>query len=140
MPIIPWKPFGDFDKFFEDDQWLMPLIPHIKSQPAMDLYETDKEVIAELNLPDIDPEKVDISVENNILKISGQTEEKKEEKKKGYWRKEIRKGAFERMIRLPAPVKEDKIDATYEKGVLKIVMPKSAPEKSGKKRIKIKTK
>ncbi len=140
MAIIPWKPFGDFDKFFEDDDWVMPMLPKIKTpEPAMDVYETDKEVVAKVSLPDIDPEKVGISVKNGVLRVSGRSEEEKEEKNKGYWRKEIRKGAFERMVRLPAPVKEDKVDAVYERGTLRITMPKTEEKKSEKK-IKIKTK
>jgi len=139
MPIIPWKPFSDLDKFFGDDDWFLPIIPHWDTaKPAMDVYETDKEVIAEVNLPGIDPEKVDVSVKDGVLKVSGGMEEKKEEKEKGYWRKEIRKGSFERMVRLPVTVKEDAIDATYEKGVLKIVMPKTETKPTSKVKIKIK--
>lgn len=106
----------------------------------MDVYETDKEVIAEVNLPGIDPEKVDVSVKNQVLTVSGRTEEKKEEKEKGYWRREIRKGSFERMVRLPNPVKEDIVEANYEKGVLKIVMPKAEIKKEKTVKIKVKGK
>jgi len=135
MPIIPWRPFDELDNFFESDNWFMPVKPRM---PVMDVYETEKEVIAELNLPGIDPEKVDVSVENQILQVTGASEEKKEEKEKGYWRREIRKGSFERQVRLPSPVQEDKVDATYEKGVLKIVMPKAKKKISGAKKIKVK--
>lgn len=136
MAIIPWKPF-DIDKFFEDEDWFLPMAGWVGLKPAMDIYETDKDVIAEINLPGIDPEKIDISVKDGILKVSGSSEEKKEEKEKGYWRKEIRRGSFERSARLPAQIKEDRIDAIYDKGVLKIVMPK-AIEKEIEKRTKIK--
>jgi len=142
MPIIPWKPFSDLDKFFGDDDWFLPVIPRWgeTGRPAMDVYETDKEVIAEVNLPGIDPEKVQVSVEDGVLKVSGGMEEKKEEKEKGYWKKEIRKGSFERMVKLPVAVKEDAVDATYEKGVLKIVMPKISTKPASKVKIKIKEK
>ncbi len=136
MPLIPWRPL-DLDRFFEDDDWFLPVIPKTKLfEPAMNLYETDKEVIAELNLPNIDPEKVQVTVENQVLHVTGTTEEKKEEKKKGYWRKEIRSGSFERAVQLPVPVKEEKTEASYEKGVLKVVMPKQSEPK--KKAIKVK--
>lgn len=140
MPIIPWRPFGDLEKFFEED-WFLPTFPSIRiPEPAMDVYETDKEVVAEVNLPGIDPEKVEVSVKNQILTVSGKSEEKKEEKGKGYWRREIRKGLFERMVRLPVPVKEDKVEANYEKGILKIVMPKVETKKEKTVKIKIKGK
>ncbi len=140
MPIIPWRPFSDLEKFFEED-WFLPAFPSIKIiEPAMDIYETDKEVIAEINLPGVDPEKIEVSVKNQILTVSGKVEEKKEEKEKGYWRREIRKGSFERMVRLPAPIKEDKVEANYEKGILKITMPKVETKKEKAVKIKIKGK
>jgi len=137
MPLIPWKPFDELDNFFEGDSWFLPMK---STGPAMDVYETDKEVIAEINLPGIDPEKVNVFVENQVLQVSGVSEEKKEEKKKGYWRKEIRKGSFERSVGLPARVDEDNIEASYEKGVLRVVMPKIEEKPAEAKKIKIKTK
>jgi len=104
----------------------------------MDVKETDKEVIAEVELPGFDPEKVEVSVEDGILRVSGKMDEKKEEKEKGYWKKEIRRGSFERMVRLPVAVKETAVEATYDKGVLKIVMPKAEAKPSSKVKIKVK--
>jgi HSP20 family protein len=140
MAIIPWRPFDDLERFFDED-WFLPSFQPVRvTSPAMDIYETDKEVIAEVNLPGIDPEKVEVSVKDQILTVSGKSEEKKEEKEKGYWRREIRKGSFERMVRLPVSVKEDEVEATYEKGVLKIVMPKAELKKEKGVKIKVKGK
>lgn len=139
MALIPWKPFSDLDHFFEEEDWMMPVFSRKEiTRPAMDVYETEKEVIAEVSLPKINPEKVDISLEEGVLKVSGRDEETKEEKEKGYWKKEIRKGSFERAMRLPVSVKETDIDATYEKGVLKIVMQKAEPKVGQKVKIKVK--
>lgn len=139
MPIIPWKPFDDLDQFFSDDNWFLSKLPKSQRDPVMDVYETDKEVIAEIDLPGVDPEKVDISFDRGILRIVGTEEEKKEEKEKGYWRKEVRRGSFERAVQLPAEIEEGKVEAEYKKGVLKIVMPKARKVKSEKKlKIKIK--
>ncbi len=141
MSLIPWKPFSDIDRFFSDDDWFLPVFPRLDiSKPAMDIYETNKDVVAEINVPDFDPEKIDISIEDDVLKVSGKKDEKEEKKEKGYWQKEIRKGSFERMVRLPATVKKDKIDAVYEKGVLKIRMPKVKAELKSKIQIKVKEK
>ncbi len=140
MSLIPWKPFSDMERFFGDEDWFLPVLPKTKiSEPAMDVYETDKEVIAEVNAPGYDPEKIDVSVKNGLLVVKGEFEEKKEEKEKNYWRKEIRRGSFERMTRLPAEVDENKVEATYEKGILKIVIPKLKKAKPEKK-IKVKSK
>ena len=140
MALIPWRPLSDWERFFEED-WFFPAIPAFeKTKPALDLYETDKEVVAELDLPGFDPEKIEISVEEGVLKISGEMEEKKEEKERGYWRKEIKRGSFERMVRLPVPVKEDKVEAIYDKGILKIIMPKVETKPASKVKIKVKEK
>jgi HSP20 family protein len=137
MPLVPWKPLFDWDRFFEDD-WLLPVIPKIEiKQPAMDIKETDKEIIAEVEAPGFDPEKINVSIEDGVLKISGSMDEKKEEKEKGYWRKEIRRGSFERMVRLPVAVKENAVKATYEKGILKIVMPKTETKPKSKVKIQV---
>ncbi len=139
MALIPWKPFSGLERFFEDDDWFLPVIPRWQpAKPEMNLYETDKDVVVEVNIPDFNPEKIDVSVKEGVLTVSGKTDEKKEEEGKGYWRKEIRKGSFERMIRLPVSVKEDAAEATYEKGVLKIVMPKTEVKPVPKVKIKVK--
>jgi HSP20 family protein len=136
MALIPWDPFKGLDKIFEEN-WV-PMFPVWKPHlPAMDVYQTDKEVIAEINLPGIDPSKVEVSIENNVLYVSGKSEEKREEKKKDYAYREIRRGSFERAVALPADVKESKAKATYKDGVLKIVVPKSAAARKVKK-IKVK--
>ncbi len=141
MSLIPWKPFSDLDKFFSDDDWLFPVFPRVELvKPAMDIKETDKEVIAEVEVPGFDPEKIDVLIEDDILRIKGSVDEKREEKEKGYWRREIRRGSFERMVRLPAAVKKDAVKATYEKGVLKIVMPKAAAKPLSKVKIQVKGK
>ncbi|MBP6891943.1 Hsp20/alpha crystallin family protein, partial [Candidatus Shapirobacteria bacterium] len=98
-----------------------------------------KDVVAELNIPGFDPQKIDISIDNQVLTVKGETEETEEEKKRDYWRKEIRKGSFERMVRLPAEVDENNVEAVYKNGVLKIVMPKKTSSSQTKK-IPIKTK
>jgi len=141
MSLIPWKPFFDLDRFFGDDDWLMPVFRRAElTKPAMDVKETDKEIIAEVEIPGFDPEKVDVSVEDGILRVRGSMDEKKEEKEKGYWRKEIRTGSFERMVRLPVAVKEDAVEATYEKGILKIVMPKVETKPTSRVKIQVKEK
>jgi len=141
MSLVPWKPFSDLDNFFNNDDWLLPVFPRMDiSKPAMDIYETNKNVVAKVNVPDFDPEKIDVSVEDGILRVNGKVDEQKEEKEKGYWRKEIRKSSFERIVRLPVAVKENEVNAVYEKGILKITMPKAKTEAKRKVQIKVKEK
>lgn len=128
MAIIKWSPISDLDRLLADD---FPTLRIAKFGEglAIDLYEENNEVIAEMHLAGIDPEKLDISVEDNYLRIAGAKEEKKEEEKKNYYYKEIQRGAFERTVRLPARVKGAEAKAVYENGILKVTIPKSEETK-----------
>jgi HSP20 family protein len=135
--LIP-RDFFDLDKIFDEDAPQLPeLFPMKLKEPALDLYETDKEVVAELNAPGFDPDKIEATVEDQYLRVKGTMEKEKETKKKEYWRKEIRHGSFERMVRLPVPVDEKKIKASYKKGVLTITMPKKTAVKEKTVKIKV---
>lgn len=137
MALIKWTPFiepsfgEEFDKFFEN--W-----PTAQGfTPAIDVYEDKDNVVVETPLAGIDPEKVDISIENDALTIKGEMEKKSEVEDKNYYRKEIRSGSFYRSVQLPNRVLGDEAVANYEKGILTIRIPK-APE-AKPKTIKIKT-
>lgn len=92
--------------------------------PALDVYQTESEVKVEMPLANIDPAKVDIEVVNDVLTISGKSEHKSEVDEKHYYRREVRTGAFQRSVVLPAHVDSDAASATYEKGVLTVTLPK----------------
>ncbi|BCX16253.1 MAG: hypothetical protein KatS3mg098_482 [Candidatus Parcubacteria bacterium] len=140
MALIPWKSFSDLEKFFEDD-WFLPVFSkHTLTKPAINLKETEKEFVAEVEVPGFDPKNIEVSVENGMLRVKGMIDEEKEEREKDYWRHEFRQSSFERVISLPKAVKENQIEATYEKGILKIVMPKAKEEKATKVKIKVKEK
>ncbi len=104
--------------------------------PAVDMYEDKDNVVVEAQLAGMDPEQVEISIDNDVLCIKGESEKKSEVDEKNYYRKEIRRGSFYRSIQLPAHVDGDKASATAEDGVLKITIPKAASAKP--KTIKIK--
>jgi HSP20 family protein len=136
MPIIKWTPagnmFNDMDQMF-NDAWLPVMRQHFA--PAVDVYEDKDNVVVEMPLANIDPEKVEITVENNVLTVSGKSEHKSEVDEKNYYRKEVRTGMFNRSIALPKSVNGEKAEATYDKGVLKVVVPKA--EEAKPKTIKV---
>lgn len=99
--------------------------------PELNVYETDKEFEVTVALPGMRKEDITISLEGNTLLISGERELKEEDDTK-YHRIESRFGKFERSLPLPNTIDEEKIDATYENGVLTITVPK-LKEKAGKK-------
>lgn len=131
--LIRWSPMWDIDKFFGEDIWGMG-----EFAPMMNIYQDKDNVIVETALAGIDPGKVDISVENDVLTVSGHTEEKKEVRREDYYRKEIREGSFSRSVILPMPVKADKAEASYDKGIMKIVIPKAEAAKPKKIAVKLK--
>ncbi len=132
--LIRWtpflEPFEDMEKTFGD---MLPTLRGSQNfMPAIDMYEDKDNVIVETSLAGIDPEKVDISIENDVLSIKGEGEKRSEVEEKNYYRKEIRRGSFYRTIPLPAHVLGDGAKAVAEAGVLKIMIPK-APEAKPKK-------
>lgn len=141
MTLIKWSPF--LEPFEEMDQAFNEFMPTVSRRqgsfiPAVDIYEDKENVIVETQLAGIDPEKVDIAIENDILTIKGESEKKSEVEDKNYYRKEIKRGSFYRSISLPTHVLGDKASAMAEGGVLKISVPKAS--QTGSKKIKIETK
>ncbi|MFA5926480.1 MAG: Hsp20/alpha crystallin family protein [Parcubacteria group bacterium] len=130
--LMRWSPFRDIDRIFDEDMW-----PSTSFVPAMDVRQDKDNVVVEMSLPGIDAEKIDINVENDVLTVSGHREEKKEVKREDYYRKEIREGSFSRSVVLPMPVIGEKAEAMYEKGMLKIMIPKAEEAKPKKIAVKI---
>jgi HSP20 family protein len=131
--IRRWEPFKEFiEKFFEED-----LDFAVSPKLATDVYETDKDLIVEMQVPGYNKENIKISFQDDYLKVEGKTDEEKEEKEKNYWRKEIRKGSFVRVIPLPREIDPKKAKASFKDGILKISLPKIAKEKEAGEEIKI---
>lgn len=111
---------GEIDRFLNDSFFL-------SSQnflPAIDIYQETDNVVAEVALPGIDPKDVDIVIENDVLTISGERKSEREVKREDYYHREVRSGNFSRSVVLPMSVKGDEATAKYEKGILRISMPK----------------
>jgi HSP20 family protein len=131
--IRRWGPFREFiEKFFEEDFGFT-----ISPRLATDVYETDKDLVVEMQVPGFKKEDIKISFQDDYLKVEGKAEEEKEEKEKNYWRKEIRKGSFVRVIPLPRKVDPKKAKASFKDGVLKISLPKIEEIKEVGEEIKI---
>lgn len=141
MSLIKWTPF--FPEFDDMDKMMGDMLPAVRGNqfgftPAVDMYEDKDNIIVETQLGGIDSDKVNISIENNVLSIKGESEKKSEVEDKNYYRKEIRRGSFFRSIPLPTKVDGENAKAVNEDGVLKITIPK-APE-TKPKNIKIENK
>lgn len=127
MALIKWEPFSEFDRFLDDRFFPMPSSPSLTGRMgwdlAVDLYEEKGNVIARMTLPGINPDDLDISVEEETLHISGRREEEKETKNKDYYSKEIRRGSFSRSVSLPKIVDAEESKADYADGILTVTMP-----------------
>ena len=103
--------------------------------PAVDIFETEHELVVKADLPDIKPEELDIRVENNILTIRGERKFEKKVDEKNYLRVERSYGTFARSFALANTVNSEAIKADYRDGVLTLTIPKR--EEAKPKHIKV---
>ncbi|MCW5729644.1 MAG: Hsp20/alpha crystallin family protein [Alphaproteobacteria bacterium] len=124
-----------FDRQFRD---LMPAKFEGPLSPSIDFKETDKAYEVSAELPGVEEKDVELTLSNGILTLKGEKKQEKKEEKEGYHRMERYYGAFSRSFELPADVDVSKVSAEFDKGVLRVTLPKS-PEKSAEtKKIAIK--
>jgi HSP20 family protein len=103
--------------------------------PAVDVYEDEHKVTLKVEVPGIDEKDIDVRVENNTLTVHGERKIEREEKEENYRRVERQYGSFTRTFTLPNTVDNENVSATYDKGVLKVNLPKKAEAKP--KQIKV---
>jgi HSP20 family protein len=103
--------------------------------PPVDVYEDEHNVTLKIEVPGIDEKDIDVRIENNVLTVHGERKFEKEEKEENFRRVERQYGSFTRTFTLPTTVDAEKVSANYEKGILKIVLPKKAEAKP--KQIKV---
>ncbi len=162
--LMPWKsekedvkdvakpdsgdPFLDFEKrvnhMFSDFFGNFGEIGFLKDRslsfsPTVDVSENAKEVVISAELPGLDEKDVDVSLSKNTLTIKGEKRSESEDKGKDYHRSERSYGFFQRTIALPCEVDESRVDARFNKGVLKIVLPKSERALQERKKIEVKS-
>jgi HSP20 family protein len=133
MSIIRWDPFDEImstreamDRLFEDffsrrPRQAGPMV----WQPAIEISETENDIIVKAELPGIDPKNVEVNVTAEGLTIKGEARTEQEEKKRNYYRRELRYGAFQRTVPLPIEVKGEDAKATFRHGILEVKVPKA---------------
>ena len=94
---------------------------------AVDMYETEKEVVVKAALPGFAADDVDVNVTGDVLTIKAGRQEERSERRRGWHLRERRYGAYRRSLRLPVAVKSQKAEATLENGLLTIRLPKAKP-------------
>ena len=144
-PVRMVSPFEGIDRVFDDffgRGWLRPFrrdwlaFPELDiSMPRVDVIDRDEEVVVRAEVPAVKKEDIEVSISGNTVTIKGETKHEEKEEKGDYYRSEISRGAFSRMVSLPADVDESKARASLKDGVLELTLPKV--EKARRRTIKI---
>jgi len=146
--IVRWEPFRDLislreamDRLFEESfirpraGWLAPLGAEAL---AVDMYETDQDVVVKSSVAGVRPEDIDITITGDTLTIKGETKAEEKIERENYVRQERRYGAFSRSLTLPTTIVAEQAKAEFENGVLTLTLPKAEEVKP--KTIKVKAK
>lgn len=135
---------NDFSHFFENaltkPQWSdMSTVTDsmMDFSPNIDIKETEKEYKIEAELPGMDDENIDLSIENNCLIMKGEKRDEMKEDKDDYYHLERSFGSFYRCIPFSAEIDEQKVSAKYKSGVLNVTVAKSAKAVNSKRKITI---
>lgn len=128
--IERWNPFQELERFREGllgSGWLSPIRPGESEPwgPAVDVKETDSEMIVHAEIPGIDPNDLEVIIEKEGLSLRGEVRHETEQNREGYHRVERRFGRFHRTIAFPVPVNDEQATAEYRDGILEIRAPKA---------------
>ena len=126
-----------FDDIFADDPWVRPARSRREFRPAIDVTEDEKHFLVTADIPGLGPEDIDVSVENNVLTLSGERRMETKDDQRGYHRVERSYGSFRRAFTLPEGVNTDAIEANVTNGTLTVTIPK--PVLALPKKVKVKT-
>jgi HSP20 family protein len=130
--LIRWEPAREMmslrdamDRLF-DDAFTRPLsLRDGWSAPAIDMYQTDDEVVVNAALPGFKADEVQINITGDVLTLKGEVRQAEEKKEKAWHIREQRYGSFERSVALPTAVVTEKAKAEFENGILTITLPKA---------------
>ena len=134
--LTRWEPAREMmtlreamDRLF-DDAFTRPLsIRDGWSAPAIDMYQTDDEIVVKASLPGFKADDVQINITGDVLTLRGEMKHEDEKKEKAWHLREQRWGSFERSVALPTNVVADRANADFENGVLTITLPKAEEAK-----------
>lgn len=137
MAIIRWNP-SNLVSFFEDDLELPTMLSRLGFGQGLNLYETDDAVIAEAALPGVPEENIEITYENNVVRISGSMAKEEEEKEKERYFMNTMSSSYNYSFRMPQGLVSDQEPiAEFENGILRLIFAKAEESKQAPKRIKV---
>lgn len=145
MALIRWDPSREIESLQQEMNRLFGTFFDIDAHrtsaprrwaPPIDLVETDEHFVLRADLPGVSAEDVKVELDDDVLTVSGERESKVEAQSEGVHRIERAAGRFSRSLTLPAGVDADKIEASFDRGVLEVRVPK--PETAAPRRVEIK--
>lgn len=130
---------NEVDRIFDSFPFRVPALrlSRFPAAPAVEMTETEKAYKIRAELAGMDPENVEVSFEDGLLRIAGEKKDEREETERGYRLSERSYGSFERLIELPSAAEGDKIEAKFKNGLLTVTVPKNDKSKASSKRIRI---
>ena len=147
MNIVNWTPFRDMEGFFDRYYNALGRAPFtgddaemrkkLEWRPSVDISETKQHYLIKAELPEVEKDDVDVSVENGVLTISGERHYERDEETETKHRIESMYGRFSRSFTLPSDADEGKISAHSRNGVLKVRIPKMEAVKENKVRVSV---
>jgi HSP20 family protein len=139
MSLSHYDPLANL-RLFEDAFSRMLTEPQTNRPwaPAVDIYETENELVLKADLPDVDLQDIDVRVENQTLTISGERNFEKKDTTKGYHRIERNYGSFVRSFSVPNSFDTENIGAEFKNGVLSVTLPKKEAAKPRQVKVEIK--
>lgn len=142
MSLVQWNPFREVDNFTKDMWNMLDRFPfsrpfNLNGGPKIDIYETNDEIIMKAEIPGIDKKDLNVSVDENYIRLSGQIKRSNEFSDENIYHSERFYGNFSRTIPLPVGIKPDQTTAEYKDGILTITAPKQETSKKKEKRIDI---
>jgi HSP20 family protein len=144
-------PFGalrsEMDRLFDTFMGGMPTFPSMFAPggtrafaltPSLDVKETNKEILVEAELPGLEEKDISITMQNGVLTIQGEKKLEHDEEKENYHVMERRYGSFQRSLRIPDTVDEERVEARFTNGVLRLTLPKRPEIAREQRKIEIK--
>lgn len=128
--------WDQMDSIARDMARIMPWTVESEDHPLgvpVDVYETATDVVVKAEVPGVEKENIDVTIQENTLVIKGEVKSESEVNEEGYYRRELRTGSFYRAIPLPVEVNADEMVAKYENGVLTVRAPKAEKKQVGKR-------
>jgi len=138
---------SEMDRLFDTFMTGMPSVTSMRQgfpaaeglTPTLDVKENDKEIVVKADLPGIDEKDINLTFHDGVLTLRGEKKSERSDERENYHLMERSYGSFQRAVRVPETIDEDKVEACFDKGVLTVTLPKRPEMVKAQKKIEIKT-